>query len=128
MSISWYRACDRRMKSLALVLLLPVGLAAFASPALCVPALPDVTSITQPDGRIVKVYLRGDEWNNWVETVAGYTIAQGRGGYWYYVTRYDGKSPVLSGVKAGRGHAPAGTQKHLRPILEEVPPPDGLQR
>ena len=33
-----------------------------------VPALPDAVEVIQPDGAVVKVYIKGDEWNNWVET------------------------------------------------------------
>ena len=83
--------------------------------ALAVPASPDESEVYQPSGKAIKVYLRGDEWNNWVETVEGYTIEKGVDGYWRYVLRYEGKKPVLSNVCADKA-PPPGLKKSLKPI------------
>ena len=69
---------------------------------LAAPAFPGVTEVVQPNGTVIAVRLKGDEWRNWVETVDGYSVAQNRSGYWEYVRSYDGTAPVLSGVKAER--------------------------
>ena len=34
----------------------------------------DVSYVVQPNGKTVPVMIRGDEWNNFVETEQGYTI------------------------------------------------------
>ncbi len=79
-----------------------------------VPAAPDVSEVQQPDGTVVKVYLKGDEWLNWVETIDGYTISRGKDGVWYYVVEYIGKMPVLDSIKAHE-NAPGERKRHLRP-------------
>ena len=81
--------------------------------ALSVPASPDAGEVIQPDGAVVKVHLRGDEWNNWVETLDGYTVEQGPDGYWRYVDRYEDGKPVLSTVRADAA-PPAGLPKYTR--------------
>ncbi len=78
------------------------------------PAAPDESAVRQPDGTVVNVYLKGDEWLNWVETIDGYTISRGEDGCWYYVVEYIGKSPVLDSIKAHE-KAPDGRKRHLRP-------------
>jgi M6 family metalloprotease-like protein len=79
-----------------------------------VPASPDISEIVQPDGHIVHARVKGDEWNNRVETLAGYSIKKGGDGFWYYISRYDKDVPVLSNTPAHK--APMlGHKKHLRP-------------
>jgi hypothetical protein len=78
------------------------------------PAAPDVSEVLQPDGTVINVYLKGDEWLNWVETIDGYNISRGEDGFWYYVIEYIGKTPVLDSVKAHE-KAHDGRKKHLRP-------------
>lgn len=78
------------------------------------PAAPESSKVVQPDGTVVTVVLRGDEWKNWVETIEGYTIAKGKDGYWYYVTGYEGKVPILSGIKANETIR-EGLERHIRP-------------
>ncbi|MBF0338132.1 MAG: M6 family metalloprotease domain-containing protein, partial [Nitrospirae bacterium] len=90
---------------------------ALGIPALSVaaPANPGVSELEQPDGSIVMVILRGDEWSNRVETVRGYTISRGSDGYWYYVTGYDADNkPVLSSIHAHE--EPVGLIKHVSPL------------
>ncbi|MBI5657498.1 MAG: hypothetical protein HZC44_12070 [Geobacter sp.] len=52
-------------------------------------AAPIVSEITQPDGTKIKVRERGDEWNNWTETVDGYTIIQDKETRWWYYAGED---------------------------------------
>ena len=96
-----------------ILLLLLVVQALIPVTALAVPALSDETVVRQPDGAMVKVFQKGDEWNNWMETSDGYTIEKGPDGCWYYVLKYDGNKPVLSSMKAGAA-PPACLQKSIR--------------
>jgi hypothetical protein len=91
---------------LALIIMTPVT-------ALSVPASPDAAEVVQPDGTAVKVHLTGDEWNNWVETLDGYTVEKGPDGYWRYVVRYEDGKPVLSPLRAD-APPPAGLQQYIR--------------
>lgn len=79
-----------------------------------VPAAPGSYELVQPDGSRFCAVTRGDEWSNAVETLAGYTIAQGTDGYWYYVKGYVGQEPVLDTVPAHEAPPPQ-LDKHLRP-------------
>jgi M6 family metalloprotease-like protein len=97
---------------LTILLLVPVAVVAM-------PASPDIVEVGQPGKASVKVYLKGDEWNNWVETPAGFTIAEGPEGYWHYVTGYNGKQPTLSPALADET-PPAGLMRQLRPALDDV--------
>jgi M6 family metalloprotease-like protein len=104
------------MKGFVVFLVLLVGVLSSAPSAFAVPASPDVVSVTQPSGAAVKVVLKGDEGNNWVETTDGYTISKGADDVWYYVVGHDGSTPILNGVRAGEP-VPAGMQQHLQPVL-----------
>ncbi len=57
-----------------------------------VPAAPNVQKAYQPDGYAFKLRLRGDEWNNWHETLEGYAIIfQKENRTWYYAKCNKGK-------------------------------------
>ena len=89
--------------------------------AWAVPACPAGAKVTQPDGTQINVINKGDEWNNWVETMEGYTIAEAPGGVWHYVSGYNGKVPVLEPAMA-HDAAPAGLPAHLRPAKKDMMP------
>ena len=80
------------------------------------PAFPGMTEVVQPNGASIAVHLRGDEWNNWTETVEGYAIAQSRSGYWEYVSSYDERTPILSGVRAELS-PPENLRRSVRPSV-----------
>jgi M6 family metalloprotease-like protein len=65
---------------------LAIGLlAASSSPMLAVPACPDGVTVQQPEGRPIRLFLRGDEHLHWHEDQNGYTILQGKAGEpWVY--------------------------------------------
>ena len=84
-----------------------------------VPASPDVFEIVQPDGSVFNGRLKGDEWNNWTETANGYSIEKDTGGYWRYISHFDGSSPVLSGVYADE-NPPSGLGEHVRPFPDFI--------
>jgi len=95
-----------------LVLALTVVLAPTLARAVPAPGRAEV--IRNADGTTFVGIVRGDEWNNWVETKAGYTVERHTNGIWYYVKKFDGSAPVLDATPAG-GSAPAYLEKHLLP-------------
>ena len=84
-------------KGIALIIILLFGLPGVS---FSVPAAPDVFDIMQPDRHSFKALLKGDEWNNWVETEEGYSIKQGDDSFWYYISRFDNDKSVLSTIRA----------------------------
>jgi len=90
------------------------------STLMAMPANPDELEVKQPDGTAIKIHLRGDEWQNWIETVSGYTIAKSEDGTWRYVSKYQrGKSsrnsvPVFVS-KFAHETPPMELAKHIRP-------------
>lgn len=48
------------------------------------PANPDPIIITQPDGKTLTVFVRGDERINWFETMDGFTLLLNKAGYLSY--------------------------------------------
>ena len=91
-----------------------------SSASMAAVASPEMTELMQPDGRKIQVFLKGDEWLNWIETKDGYTIFQNDAGYWFYVLKYNKKTPVLSNRYAHE-KPPAGLPKHPRPATSTVP-------
>ena len=83
------------------------------------PAFPGVTEIIQPNGAVVEARIRGDEWNSWIETLDGYSIAENESGYWEYVTSFTRQTPNLSGVYANR-IPPLHLQKGVVPTLRKI--------
>lgn len=63
---------------LATALLSPLG------KAVAMPAYPKPITVTQPDGMMVTVCLRGDERLNWAQTTDGYTLLRNEDGYWTF--------------------------------------------
>ena len=68
---------------LATALLSPLG------KAVAMPAYPKPITVTQPDGMMVTVCLRGDERLNWAQTTDGYTLLRNEDGYWTFARRTD---------------------------------------
>lgn len=85
----------------------------FTNTSLAMPAAPDLQEIRQPDGKIFKARLKGDEWNNSVETEDGYSVDRKGKGHWYFIDRFDGDNPILTKVKAHE-KPPSRLKKHLR--------------
>ncbi len=86
----------------------------FLKESYAVPAAPGISEIAQLDGTGFSARIKGDEWNNWVETVDGYSIDKGDDGYWYYILYYDGNTPVFSNTYAHEV-PPMGVEEHIRP-------------
>jgi hypothetical protein len=63
---------------------------ALSSSAYAVSAAPDAIQIMQPDGSPLSARVKGDEWNNRVETAHGYSIKKDIDGYWNYISHSAG--------------------------------------
>ena len=82
------------------------------------PASPGVIKLSQPDGSVIQARLRGDEFQAWMETLDGYTIAKNPStGQWEY-----GILDAQSGAVQPSGllvrpdaKAPASLEPHLKP-------------
>jgi len=56
-----------------------------AVPARAVPASPDGLEVTQPDGNVFRLHVRGDEYFCWTETAEGYAVLKDPAdGFWKY--------------------------------------------
>ncbi len=69
------------------------------------PANPMPVRFTQPNGSVVTLSLRGDEFLHWAVTIDGYTLLQNRNNGWEYAISKEGKlhlSGVLATDPAGR--------------------------
>ena len=82
------------------------------------PAAPVVVTLTQPDGSTFTARAWGDEWNNGVETLDGYSILRTPAGWWAYASfqadgslgpAYSGSQLLLVGMPL-----PAELTPHLR--------------
>ncbi len=88
-----------------------------------VPATEKPVRITQPDGTGIEVYLMGDEFCHWHETLDGYTIKRDEDGWWKYAEKASDGSLRASGQKMNdeQQRSPNERQhlndksKHLRP-------------
>lgn len=77
--------------------------------------------ITQKDGSSFMAVQKGDEWNNRVETVDGYTILKNDKGYWVYATQNSRGELVSSNLLVNSVHpARFGIKKHLRGKLRKI--------
>jgi M6 family metalloprotease-like protein len=94
----------------------------FAGTAFSVPAAPDIFEIRQPNGHVFQARLKGDEWNNRIETVEGYSVKKDTDGYWYYVRYFERDMPVLSNIYAHESPL-ASLRKHIQPekIFLQIP-------
>ena len=86
------------------------------------PASPFPVVFTQPDGREITVYNRGDEFLRWVETPDGYTIVKNpETRFWEYAAA-SGDVLAPSGVVYGEAvPPPSGASPHMTPKKDPSP-------
>ena len=89
----------------------------FAIPASNVPI-----TLTQANGLEFDAFIRGDEWNNWFETMDGYSISKNSQSVWKYAIDVDGSQFKLSNKDAHLLPAGIDVGKHLQPIPNYTPP------
>lgn len=118
---------------LGIVMLTLIIAAGWVTNVSAAPAAPIDLVLTQPDGTTFSGRQWGDEWQNGVETDAGYAILQDSDGWWVYAApAADGTlSPALQmgaqRLVVGKDD-PQGLSLHLRPAERNAPEPtiDGL--
>ena len=71
-----------------------------------VPAVPWAIEKVQPDGTEISVYLRGDEWINWMECTEGYTLLYDSLGYVVYAQTDERGNLVPSTIRFGIDEKP----------------------
>ena len=87
----------------------------------CVPALPSIQEIEQPDGYRFAARQWGDEKAHGWETADGYTIEKDPDtNYWRYTPEQTGGVQLQSAGMVGDDHATAGLRKHIRPAESTV--------
>ena len=92
-----------------------------------IPATSQQITFNQPSGIEFKGHVRGDEWNNWHETIDGYRIAQDINGVWKYVERVNNNGFILSSIDAHLLIFNISINKHIRPIQTIIPPNHELE-
>ncbi len=55
------------------------------------PPAPYAIPVEQPDGSLIRLYVRGDQAHHWAETLDGYTVIKNRTGYYEYATLKNGR-------------------------------------
>ena len=60
--------------------------------AFAIPAASQPSEVIQPDGTLITVYLRGDEYTHWNESSDGYQITKNSMNEWVYMLSLAGKS------------------------------------
>ncbi len=71
---------------------------------MAVPACQDYAELSQPDGKIIKIQLQGDEFFSWNETQEGYAILKDAAdGFWKFAKPAKGKADfeIVPGSKVG---------------------------
>lgn len=107
-----------RLKITALVILLSaIMVAGFAGTSSAVPANPEPVEVSQPNGTKFKAYIRGDEFQSWVETEHGHTVVKNpKTKIWEYAEEDKDGNLVPSGITVDPGKAPPkDIPKHLKP-------------
>jgi M6 family metalloprotease-like protein len=101
------------------VLLVIIGLLAWATPVYASPSAPITVTLTQPDGTPFTAVQWGDEWNSGFESLEGYSILQTSDGWWVYARQQANGSlgPALPSEQTRRVGLiqPTGIPLHLRP-------------
>ncbi len=65
-----------------------------------VPAYPGLIKFTQPDGKVIEIYMKGDEKVRWAETADGYSLLFNKQGFYEYATLDEYGNMIPSGVVA----------------------------
>ena len=72
----------------------------FATLLSAVPADPRPVTVTQPNGKILTFYIKGDEFVHWCETLDGYTLLYNDNGNLEYACQLEDSTLVSSGILA----------------------------
>jgi M6 family metalloprotease-like protein len=99
-------------------ILVVMAVLSFNSFVLAVVANPTPYDVIQANGQKIKVVQKGDEWNNWIETMDGYSIEKNNHGWWVY----SGTTHIkYDGLQVGLDNPTGLVKKHFRRMIREVP-------
>lgn len=111
---------SQRIGFLALIVMLS-GFVFSGYRAAAIPANPHPVQYTQPDGSVITLLLKGDEFIHWAVTPDGFTIMPNKSGAYEYATLDARGHLVFSGVvvhnPANRGASEAAFVQQLKPGL-----------
>jgi hypothetical protein len=101
-------------------------LAAVSFSSLCrgVPANPEPTPVSQPDGSSFMAMMKGDERQSWMETVKGYTVIKNKATGWFEYALRGRRGLVPSGIVVKPNGEPRDVTPAKRPKKGIRPPPD----
>jgi len=110
----------KRTNFLALCLLFLLCIPAFQK-AEAVKANPNPVQYTQPDGSVVTLLMKGDEFIHWATTLDGYMVMSAKNGFYEYAVTLPDSRVGFSGVSAHdpgqRQAAESGFVKTIKPGL-----------
>ena len=72
----------------------------FCNTLWAVPAEKKLITITQPNGKELSYWLKGDEFIHWAETIDGYSLLRNQEGNWCYATLNEKGEMVASDIIA----------------------------
>ena len=91
-----------------------------SSVSLGISANPEPFSKLQPDGTRINLYIRGDEHNNWLEDVDGYTVVKDTDSYVYSALGPDMKLSPTSHLVGKVSPESIGLSKRILPIKNNI--------
>ncbi len=106
------RAFDLKIPVLFFILFL-------STPVFAVTAYPDPVVYQQPDGSILTLLMKGDEWIHWAETPDGFTLLSDPSGRYVYAVRDHAGNMVLSSVQANDSAIRNEAEKKFLQTLEK---------
>lgn len=99
------------MQKLLFVTIFVVFSFLFSFPSIGSPAMPGIVKIKQPNGTVLEISIKGDEWFNWKEEKTGKVIIKNKASGYYEFARIkmkDGREVLApSGVRVNPGMAPS---------------------
>ena len=83
-----------------------------------IPASQKPVKATQPDGSVLTIIIKGDEFQSWITTLDGYSIQRNAEGYFEYVKAIEDNQPVLSGIRVQESDQRKGKERRF---LQGIP-------
>jgi len=98
---------------------LAIAFAFFAASASAVPAYPGIIETPQPDGTVVRIYLKGDERRNWAETPDGFSLLRDNRGFWTFARVNDSGIAEPSDIEY-RNSSHEALKAGIRPHIDVI--------
>ena len=102
----------------------------FTNNIFAIPAYPGLINLTQPSGETFTAYIKGDEWQNWYETKAGYTISKNIKNEWVYVESFNNNSYELTNILVNDklNDQLNNIEKHIKPNRKIIEPLNNIPK